>query len=143
MRKASGRNMVDQVADLAENKEVIRRFYAEVINGRDLDAIDRLLTEDFSHDGELRGREGQRAAVAVFLDGFSDLEHRIDQILAEGDLVAARQTWTGTHDGEFAATAATGRRVEFGSTAVLEVRDGMIAAAWDQVDVAGLMAQLG
>jgi len=124
------------------NKDAVRRFYAEVINGRDLDAIDRLLTEDFKHDGESRGRDGQRSAVAAFLDGFSDLENRIEQILAEDDLVAARQSWRGTHDGEFAGVPATGRRVEFGSTAVLRVEDGMIAAAWDQVDVAGLMAQL-
>jgi steroid delta-isomerase-like uncharacterized protein len=130
------------MADLEANKGLVRRFYSEVINGRDLDAIDRLLTEDFTHDGERRGRSGQKPAVAAFLDGFSDLEHRIDQILAEGDLVAARQTWSGTHDGEFAGVAATGRRVEFGSTAVLKIHDGMIAAAWDQVDVAGLMGQL-
>lgn len=80
--------------------------------------------------------------MAAFLDGFPDLENRIDQILAEGDLVAARQTWTGTHDGEFAGVAATGRSVTFTSTAVLRIRGGMIAAAWDQVDVAGLMGQL-
>ncbi len=113
-----------------------------MINDRDLDAIDRLLSEDFHHDDELRGRAGQRQAVAAFLDGFPDLEHRIDQILAEGDLVAARQTWRGTHGGAFAGVAATGRRVEFGSTAILEVRGDMIAAAWDRVDVAGLIAQL-
>ncbi len=123
-------------------EDVVRRFYAEVINGRDVDAIDHLLSEDFTHDGELRGREGQKPAVNAFLDGFSDLENTIVQILAEGDLVAARQVWRGTHDGEFAGVPATGRRVEFGSTAILEVRDGLIAAAWDQVDVAGLMAQL-
>ncbi|MCB0866488.1 MAG: ester cyclase [Solirubrobacterales bacterium] len=128
--------------DLEANKDVVRRFYAEVINGRDISAIDRLLTDDFTHDGELRGRDGQKPAVATFLDGFSDLRHEIDQILAEGDLVAARQTWSGTHDGDFAGVAATRRRVEFGSTAILRIRDGMIAAAWDQVDVAGLMAQL-
>jgi len=123
-------------------KDVVRRFYAEVINGRDVDAIDHLLTEDFTHDGEPRGREGQKLAVSAFLDGFSDLENTIVQILAEGDLVAARQVWRGTHDGEFAGVPATGRAVEFGSTAILQIRDGMIAAAWDQVDVAGLMAQL-
>lgn len=130
------------MAGLEANKDLVRRFYAEVINGRDLDAIDVLLTEDFRHDGELRGREGQRPAVAAFLDAFPDLEHSIDQILAEGDLVAARQTWSGTHEGEFAGVAPTGRRVEFGSTAILEIRGGMIAAAWDRVDVAGLMGQL-
>lgn len=126
--------------DLEASKALVRSFYEKVINGRDLDAIERLLSEDFRHDGEERGRAGQRAAVAAFLDGFPDLEHETD--LAEAALVAVRQSWRGTHDGEFAGVPAIGRRVEFGSTAVLQVRDGMIVAAWDRVDVAGLMAQL-
>jgi steroid delta-isomerase-like uncharacterized protein len=130
------------MADPEPAKEVVRRFYGRVINDRNVDAIDSLLTEDFTHDDEGRGREGQKEAVRTFLNGFSDLEHEIVQILAEGDLVAARQIWRGTHDGEFAGIAATGRRVEFGSTAILRVEHGMIAAAWDQVDLAGLMAQL-
>lgn len=127
---------------IEENKDVVRRFYAEVINERDLDAIDRLLTEDFTHDGEQRGRDGQRQAVAAFLDGFSDLHDEIEILLAEGELVAAHQRWTGTHDGTFLGVAPTGRRIEFRSTAVLEIRDGMIAAARDVIDVMGLMTQL-
>ena len=124
------------------NKDLVRRFYAEAINGRDLDAVDRLLGEDFAHDGERRGRAGQRQAVAAFLDGFSDLRNEILLILAEGDLVAAHQRWTGTHEGEFLGVEATGRRVEFTSTAVLRIRDGLIAEAWDEMDAAGLLAQL-
>jgi len=128
--------------DVDHNKDLVRRFYAEAINGRDLDAVDRLLTEDFTHDGEQRGRAGQRAAVAAFLDAFADLRNEILLILAEGDLVAAHQRWTGTHTGSFAGVAATGRSITFTSTAVLRITDGLIAEAWDQVDVAGLMAQL-
>lgn len=124
------------------NKDVVRRFYAEVINGRDVDAIDHLLTEDFTHDGEARGRDGQKDAVRVFLGGFSDLYDEILVMVGEGDLVAAHQVWTGTHDGPFAGVPATGRSVRFTSTAVLEIRDGQIASAIDVVDVAGLMGQL-
>ncbi len=112
------------VSDLAANKSVVQAFYAEVINGRDPNAVDRLLTDDFTHDDEQRGRAGQKVAVQAFLDGFSDLHNTVDQLVAEADLVAARQTWRGTHDGEFAGVAATGRTVEFGSTAILPVRDG-------------------
>jgi predicted ester cyclase len=67
----------------------------------------------------------------------------MDQVLAEGDLVAARQTWAGTHDGDFMGVAPTGRHVEFTSTAVLRVEHGLIAEAWDQVDSLGLLTQLG
>lgn len=128
--------------DAGENKDLVRRFYAEAINGRDLDAVDRLLSEDFTHDGEARGRSGQRQAVAAFLGGFSDLRNEVLLILAEDDLVAAHQRWTGTHDGEFLGFAATGHAVEFTSTAVLRVENGLIAAAWDQVDLLGLTRQL-
>jgi steroid delta-isomerase-like uncharacterized protein len=123
-------------------KEVVKRFYAEVINGRDPDAVDRLLTDDFVHNGEQRGRSGQKEAVRSFLDGFSDLHNEIELILAEGELVAAHQSWSGTHDGPFLGLGPTGRRVEFPSTAILRVREGRIAEAIDVVGIAELMAQL-
>lgn len=130
------------MSDVEANKDLVRRFYAEAINDRDLGAVDRLLSEDFTHDDEPRGRPGQRQAVAAFLDAFSDLRNEILLILAEGDLVAAHQRWTGTHDGEFLGIAPSGRSVEFTSTAVLRVEGGMIAAAWDEVDLLGLRAQI-
>lgn len=127
---------------IESNKEVVRRFYAEVINDRDVDAIDEILTADFTHNGEARGREGQKQAVRAFLGGFSDLNNRIELMVGEGDRVAAHQTWTGTHDGEFLGVPATGRRVEFKSTAMLQVAGSQIASAIDVVGIAELMAQL-
>lgn len=128
--------------DPEQNKQIVRAFYEEAINARDLSAVDRLLTEDFTHDEVLRGRDGQRAAVEAFLGGFSDLHNEILVLFTEGDLVAAHQRWTGTHDGPFAGVAPTGKSVEFTSTAILQIREGMIAAAWDEVDMLGLMGQL-
>ena len=62
-------------------------------------------------------------------------------MLADADLVAARQLWRGTHGGKFMGLTATGKEVEFSSTAILRVADGLIVEAWDEVDVAGLMGQ--
>lgn len=128
---------------VATNKDLVRRFYASVINGRALSAVDTLLSPDFTHDDVRRGIEGQRAAVAVFLDGFSNLHNEIVLILGEDDLVAAHQRWTGTHDGPFLGVAASGRAVDFSSTAVLRIAGGRITAAWDEVDLATLMRQIG
>ena len=128
---------------LAANKALVTRFYTEVINGRDLEVVDQLLSDGFVHNGETRGRAGQRQAVAEFLDAFPDLRHEIELLVAEGDLVAAHQRWSGTQEGRIAGLQPTGRRVEFTSTAVLRIRDGLIAEAWDEVDFAGLMEQLG
>lgn len=126
----------------SDAKDLVRRFYAEVINGRDVGACDRLLAGDFRHDDEPVGLEGQKANVRAFLDGFEDLHNEILILIAEDGLVAAHQRWTGTHTGPFAGVEATGRPVEFTSTAIIEVRDGRLARAWDQVDIAGLMAQI-
>jgi predicted ester cyclase len=127
---------------LDANKELVRRFYREAINERDSGVCERLLTDDFVHNGESRGRRGQRQAVDYFLQAFPDLQNEIELIVAEGDLVAAHQRWRGTHEGEFLGALSTGRRVEFTSTAVLRIREGQIAQAWDELDVAGLLTQL-
>jgi predicted ester cyclase len=124
------------------NKNVVREFYDQAINGRDASACETLLTADFTHNGEQRGRDGQRQAVEVFLGAFSPLRHEILIILAEGDLVSAHQRWSGKHVGEFLGHAATGREVSFTSTAILKLRDGQISEAWDEMDAAGLIAQL-
>lgn len=126
----------------AAGKGLVRRFYAEAINERDLDAVERLLTEDFTHNGERRGCAGQRQVVAGFLAGFSDLRNEILFMLAEGDLVAAHQRWTGTHDGEFAGLPASGRPVAFTSTAVLRIEGERLAEAWDEVDMLALTQQI-
>jgi steroid delta-isomerase-like uncharacterized protein len=124
------------------NKELVRRFYREAINERDSSACEWLLSEDFVHNGEARGQQGQRQAVDYFLGAFPDLRNEIELSLAEGDLVAAHQRWRGTHEGEFLGVEATGRKVEFTSTAVLRIRGELIAEAWDEMDVAGLLQQL-
>ncbi len=59
--------------DLEANKDVVRRFYAEVINQREVDAIDHLLSANFVHYGEVRGRSGQKKAVQLFLDAIKSL----------------------------------------------------------------------
>lgn len=123
-----------------DTKTIVRDFYEEVINRRNLGAIDRLLTADFRHNGEARGRTGQRQAVNDFLTAFPDLRHEILIILSEVDL-SAHQRWTGTMNGAFMGHAPNGRLVSFTSTAILQVRADQIAQAWDVIDIA-LAAQL-
>ena len=131
-----------RIVSADSNKDLVRRFYREAINERDSGACERLLSEDFVHNGEPRGRTGQRQAVNYFLAAFPDLHNEIELILAEDDLVAAHQRWSGTHSDEFLGVEATGRRVEFSSTALLRIRDGLIARAWDEMDAAAIVKQL-
>lgn len=120
---------------------VVRDFYEQAINRRDLSAIDRLLTADFVHNGDARGRPGQRQAVEAFLSAFPDLHHEILIILSEGDLVSAHQRWTGTMKGAFMGHAPNGKAISFFSTAIVKIRGDQIAQAWDVTDIA-LAAEL-
>lgn len=80
--------------------------------------------------------------MRAFLDAFPDLHDEVLLDLAEGDLVAAHQRWTGTHSGEFLGVPATGRAVAFTTTAILRIEGELIAQAWDEGDYLGLMDQL-
>ena len=83
------------------NRDLVDRFYREVITERRLDAIDELISEDFVDNGERRGREGQRRVYEEFLGAFPDLQTEIVEILAADDLVAVHRRWTGTHSVRF------------------------------------------
>jgi steroid delta-isomerase-like uncharacterized protein len=130
------------MSNTQENVALVQQFYEEAINQKDGTACERLLTDDFVHNNEFRGRASQQAAVDAFLKAFPDLSHRILITVAEDDRVAAHQKWTGTHQGEFLGIAPTGRKVTFTSTAVLLIHKGQIAQAWDEVDLLGLQTQL-
>ena len=74
---------------------------------------------------------------------FPDLTFRVDQLLAEDDLVAVHATASGTHEGMFHGVPPTGRRWRASWTAILRVADGRIADVWDNWDLLSMLEQLG
>jgi hypothetical protein len=118
-----------------ENKEVVQRYYSEVINGRKLDR-----TEDFFADERIAA--GVRAGCFSYFESFPDLHVSIDELIAEGDRVFCRSTITGTHDGEYKGIPATGRHMATECAEVFRVVDGRFLGYWCLTNVAGLMRQL-
>jgi predicted ester cyclase len=74
---------------------------------------------------------------------FPDWHNRVDDLIAEGDRVAARLTWTGTHRGELMGVAATGRRVTYGGVGLFRLRDARIEDAWVVGDTQQLWRSIG
>lgn len=128
---------------LEENKKIVSGFYQTIINEKKIDFIGQYLTDDFIHNGEQRGIKGQKEAVQMFISAFPDLHNIIEVSLAENDLVAVHETWTGTHDGEFMGVPASKTPVDWQSTAILKIRDGKICEAWDVNDFLTLFQQIG
>ena len=118
-----------------ENKELVRSYYAQVLNGRDLDAVGDFFADE-------RVVEGVRRGCFAYLEAFPDLHSSIDELVAEGDRVFCRSTMTGTHDGESKGIPPTGRHVAAESAEVFRIADGKFAGYWCLANVAGLMRQL-
>jgi ketosteroid isomerase-like protein len=81
--------------------------------------------------------------VGMYRQGLPDLEVVIDHIVGEGDFVATRVSAQGTHKGDLAGIAPTGKRVEFTASDLFKLTDGRIVESWHNVDDFGLLQQLG
>ena len=130
------------------NKAVLRRLIEELFNKQNLDIVDELFSPDFVEHEELppgapEGREAPRWFTQQFLAAFPDLQVTIDDLIAEGDKVVARETWTGTHKGDFMGMPATGRRISFGVIDIVRVEDGQLVEHWAVSDSLTMLQQLG
>src|SRR5215217_126893 len=132
-----------------ENKAVIRRWI-EAYNERDLEAEADVLAPGYvahvpAAPGPLglEGLEAWRQFTAPFTEAFPDLRLTIQDIAAEGDTVAARVAFEGTHRGEFQGIPPTGKQVAFSSMEFNRVVEGKVEEHWVELDLFGLMQQLG
>jgi predicted ester cyclase len=67
----------------------------------------------------------------------------VEDIVAEGDKVVTRGTFSGTHKGEFMGINPTGKRISVGVIEILRIADGKMVEHWNLVDSLGMMQQLG
>jgi steroid delta-isomerase-like uncharacterized protein len=127
-----------------DNKQSARRFYEEVINARNVDALGELLTPDgVDHTFGSQNIEQAKQFFGMVLQAFPDLHAEVHDVIAEGDLVAARVTYTGTHQGEFVGIPATGRKATTSGVAWLRMEGGKQAEHWGGPDMLSLLQQLG
>ena len=128
------------------NKTLVLRLFDEGGKGN-FAATDELLAEDFGFyfpgNPEPLGKKGWKQVYSMFLSAFPDLHYDIEDIIAEGDRVVARITWSGTQQREFQGTPPTGRRVTFAGFNVNRIEGGTIVEQHAQFDALGLMQQLG
>jgi steroid delta-isomerase-like uncharacterized protein len=130
-----------------ENKALIRRFTEEYINQGNLALASELLTSTYVNylapPGIPPGPDGENQVLTMFRSAFPDGQVTLEDILAEGDRVAVRLTFSGTHQGEFMGIPPTGRSFTIVGMNVFRIEDGKIAENWPQLDMLGLMQQLG
>jgi steroid delta-isomerase-like uncharacterized protein len=132
------------------NKSIIRRWYEEVVNEGHSDVSDELFIDDYvDHDPPSptevwpRGPEGARQSLAAYRTAFPDLHFTIESMIAEGDQVAVRYVFDGTHRGTFLGIPATGTQVRITGIALWHVVGQKIMECWSQFDLLDFIQQVG
>ena len=130
-----------------ENKALVRRFVDEAQSRGNVDAIDELCSPEFVNHSAPPGvpsnREGIKQVTAMFRQAFPDSYFTVEDMVAEGDKVATRKTFHGTHQGEFMGISPTGYQVSIGLIDIVRIADGKVVEHLSMGDNLGMMQQLG
>ena len=136
-----------ELTDTERNKAVIRRFVEEVQNEKDWTVFDELNDPSFVNlsapPGVPSDREGGKMFLSGFLNAFPDCQVTIDEMIAEGDRVVTKKTFTGTHTADLGDIPATHRRVTLQYVDIMRVRDGRIVEHWHTMNQLSFLQQLG
>ena len=129
-----------------EHKALVRRWFDEVWCQGRAEVIDELLASDAVVHGlgsDLRGPAGFKTFYSAYREAFPKITIQVEDIVAEGDMVAARWSGTGTHQGNGLGFAATGRQVRFDGMVFVRVERGKLVEGWNNFDQLGMLQQLG
>jgi steroid delta-isomerase-like uncharacterized protein len=133
-----------------ENKALVRRWFDEVWNKGRAEAIDELFAENGIAHGlsddpanPIKGPSNFRPFHTTFREAFPNMMIVVEDMVAEGDKVAARCSVRGRHEGNFMGCAATQSPVEFSGITIVRIYNGKIVEAWNNFDFMVLHKQVG
>jgi steroid delta-isomerase-like uncharacterized protein len=128
------------------NKATIRRVFDDVVNSNSLAAAAELVGPAYVNHGvpvPAKGPEALRLAVGMFRAAFPDIKVTLEHVVAEGDRVATHGYFTGTHKGDFNGIPPTGKAIKVAYIDLWRLENGKATENWVQMDMVGLMQQLG
>ena len=129
-----------------ENETIVRRTWEELFNQGNLAVADELIAANFINHaapGAPPGPASFQQLVTLYRTAFPDAQFSIEDLLASGDKVAMRNTFSGTHRGPFMGIAPTGKHVSQEQMHIVRVASGQVVEHWAVRDDLSLMQQLG
>ena len=131
---------------IEDHKKTVQRFYDDLWNSWNYALVGEVLTPDVAFHGSLgvqkNGHQGFVEYAEIVRAAFPDFTNSIEDLIAEGNKVAACLTYRGTHRGEIFGIEGTGRSIRYIGTAIFVFRDGLISNAWVLGDRLELIHQL-
>jgi len=120
------------------NKAIVRRFFEEVFNKRNLALVDEFVAPNYTNHNspiQISGLEGAKRTITAELEAFPDLHTTIEDIIAEGDKVVVRCTDRFTHQPD-------GRKMSLSWIEILRLENGKAVEAWFEADTGPILEQL-
>lgn len=134
-------------AERVDGPQLVRTMTEAGWSRGDVSVFDERMADSvtFHYAGTPRrlSREDMKATILRWRAAFPDLRMEVDELIAEGDLVAGRFTLSGTHRGEWGGAAPTGERVSMALMMFFRFEDGRLVELWESDDQLGLRRQLG
>jgi predicted ester cyclase len=132
---------------MADIKEIARLLFEEPWKGN-MDVIDEYVAptyigHDPSEPDSIRGPRGLQGQIEKYLAAFPDGRITVDEQFAAGDRVATRWTGRGTHQGELAGIAPTGKEVTIIGLTFSRFEGEKLIEEWTTWDTLGMLVQLG
>ena len=130
------------------NKAIVQRYYDQVWNNGRLDLVEEYIAEDFHEDNGpnipgLNGRDALKAIIGGIRASLPDFQITLHDVVAEGDKVVTRSTFTATHQGELFGVPATGKQLSVSGSAIFCLENARIVQLWNFNDNLSMMQQLG
>lgn len=125
------------------NKQIVRNLYENHFNTGRLDHLDDLVSPDFVGVQGQRGAAAMAAPIVALRAAFPDIVYTVDDIVAEGDRVAIRWTWHGTHKNAFRNWAPTGKQLTNTGLAIMRLVDSKIVSVAIETDRLGFLLAIG
>ena len=135
---------------MADHKDLVQRFYKEVFENGNIDAMDDLVAENMiEHDQPppgmtlKPGREGVKELCEVYVRAFRPMSVQVHEMYQDGDTVITRATFSGTHSGQFGPLPATGKSAAIQGIDIIRFEGDRMAEHWGLIDTLGMLTALG
>jgi predicted ester cyclase len=127
-----------------QNKAIVHRAFEELFNQQNVEVIDARWAKEFIHHPGQEGLVKWKERMVSALAGVPpDLHLAIEDLIAEGDKVVVRFTWSCTHTVPIFGASPTGKYISWTGISINRLRDGKIVEEWANLDNLGLQRQLG
>lgn len=128
-----------------QNKQLLADFANAVFVKKDFSQLPQFMQQDYIQHNPLvpQGLSGFQAFFADWFKAAPDWHYQLEKLVAEGDMVWAYGTYSGTHQGDWLGIPATGKHYSIHAVDIFRIENGKLAEHWDVLDTYGLFKQLG